>query len=143
MYKRQYLAWPRLREERNAEAYARKIITHTAISWFRRKGWSNETVRAELPETGQAPADDDVARRAWLWQALLDLPPRQRAVLVLRYYDDLTEAQTAAAMGCAVGTVKSQASAGLRKLRDRLSEQGDHLGDDVELVPAELMEAIR
>jgi RNA polymerase sigma factor (sigma-70 family) len=63
-----------------------------------------------------------------LWSALQRLPVRQRAAIVLRYYEDLTEAQTAEAMGCAVGTVKSQVSAGLSKLRDQL-------GDDPDLLP--------
>ena len=58
----------------------------------------------------------------------MELPVRQRAAIVLRYYEDLTEAQTADAMGCAVGTVKSQVSAGLSKLRERL-------GDDPDLLP--------
>jgi DNA-directed RNA polymerase specialized sigma24 family protein len=52
--------------------------------------------------------DDLVAQREWLWDALQKLPPRQRAAIVLRFYEDLTEAQTADAMGCALGTVKSQ-----------------------------------
>jgi RNA polymerase sigma factor (sigma-70 family) len=60
---------------------------------------------------------DRVTDRAWLWQCLLQLPPRQRVAIVLRYYEDLTEAQTAEAMKCAVGTVKSQVAAGLAKLR--------------------------
>ena len=63
-----------------------------------------------------------------------ELPVRQRAAIVLRYYEDLTEAQTADAMGCAVGTVKSQVSSGLRKLRDRL-------GADV--LPTDLIEVTR
>jgi RNA polymerase sigma-70 factor (sigma-E family) len=131
-----YVAWPRLRERQNAEAYTRKVITTTAISWFRRKGWKGETVHESVPEGGIAAADNDVAQRAWLWQALLDLPARQRAAIVLRFYEDLSEAQTAEAMGCAVGTVKSQVSAGLRKLRERL-------GDDVDLVPSDLMVVTR
>ncbi len=70
-------------------------------------------------------------QRAWLWQALQSLPVRQRAAIVLRYYEDLTEAQTAEAMGCAVGTVKSQVSAGLAKLRIALADElGNRLGDD-------------
>ena len=63
---------------------------------------------------------DDLAERDALWQALKTLPPRQRVALVLRYYLDYSEAQTAEAMGCAVGTVKSQSSAGLTRLRERL-----------------------
>ena len=87
-----------------------------------------------MPEGGQAGHADDVDQRAWLWQALQELPVRQRAAIVLRYYEDLTEAQTADAMGCAVGTVKSQVSSGLRKLRDRL-------GADV--LPTDVIEVTR
>jgi RNA polymerase sigma-70 factor (sigma-E family) len=127
-----YVAWPRLRDPRNAEAYCRKAITTTAISWFRRKGWNNERPTEQLPEgaSRQAGLEAAVAEHDVVWRALLTIPPRQRAALVLRFYEDLTEAQTAAAMGCAVGTVKSQVSAGLAKLRDRL-------GDDVELLSAD------
>jgi RNA polymerase sigma factor (sigma-70 family) len=60
-----------------------------------------------------------VAVQDAVWSELRSLPPRQRAALVLRFYEDLTEAQTAEAMGCSVGTVKSQVSAALAKLRDR------------------------
>jgi RNA polymerase sigma-70 factor (sigma-E family) len=127
-----YVAWPRLRDPRNAEAYCRKAITTTAITWFRRKGWNNERPTEYLPPDtrGIAGPEASVADRDAVWQALRDLPPRQRAALVLRFYEDLTEVQTAAAMGCAVGTVKSQVSAGLAKLRERL-------GDDAELVSSE------
>lgn len=122
-----YVAWPRLRDPRNAEAYCRKAITTTAISWFRRKGWRNERPTEHLPEDGLVHEHESrFAEQDAVWTALLGLPPRQRAALVLRYYEDLTEAQTAEAMGCAVGTVKSQVSAALAKLRDAL-------GDNVEL----------
>lgn len=124
---RTYAAWGRLRDTSNAEAYCRKAITTTAISWFRRKSWSRERPSETLPEPATAGHGDDVARSEWLWSALQRLPVRQRAAIVLRYYEDLTEAQTADAMGCAVGTVKSQVAAGLRKLKERL-------GDDVVLV---------
>lgn len=125
---RTYVAWPRLRDKANAEAYCRKAITTTAISWFRRKSWNNERPAQHLPD-GLVRAGHEVAfaERDVLWRALQDLPPRQRAALVLRFYEDLTETQTAEVMGCAVGTVKSQVSAGLKKLRERL-------GDDVELL---------
>ena len=124
-----YVAWPRLRDPANAEAYTRKVITTTALSWFRRKGWSAERATAVLPESPTPSHDDAVTTSALLWQCLGELPARQRVAVVLRYYEDLTEAQTAEAMGCAVGTVKSQVSAALTKLRARL-------GDDV-------LEAIR
>lgn len=133
---RTYLAWPRLRDPSKAEAYTRKAITTTAISWFRRRAWRNELVSVSgSPHfadskpvfAGSAEATDDVAEREWLWQELLQLPPRQRAALVLRFYEDLTEAQTAEAMGCAIGTVKSQVSAGLGKLRRRLGPNSNLL----------------
>jgi len=126
-----YVAWPRLRDPGNAEAYCRKAMTTTAITWFRRKGWRNERPAETVPDLGHE-YDDASAQRVTLWQALLELPVRQRASLVLRFYEDLTEAQTADVMGCAVGTVKSQVSAALRKLRDRL-------GDDVELLSPDEM----
>ena len=127
-----YVAWPRLRDIGNAEAYTRKAITTTAISWFRRKQWSHERPTGRVPETGAAGHAETATQGAWLWEALLGLPARQRAAIVLRYYEDLTEAQTAEAMGCAVGTVKSQASAALTRLRDLL---GDDLDIDDLLAP--------
>jgi RNA polymerase sigma-70 factor (sigma-E family) len=114
-----YVAWPRLRDVANAEAYTRKAITTTAISWRRRRSW-HEQPRETLPDRATAPPAHDTETRAWVWAALQQLPPRQRAAVVLRYYEDLTEAQTAAAMGCAVGTVKSQVAAALKTLRTRL-----------------------
>lgn len=131
-----YVAWPRLRDPANAEAYTRKAITTTAITWFRRKSWNSERATETLPEARGAGHADAVTQREWVWSALQALPPRQRVAIVLRYYEDYTEAQTAQAMGCAVGTVKSQVSAALKNLRGRL-------GDDVELVPAALMEVTR
>jgi RNA polymerase sigma-70 factor (sigma-E family) len=125
-----YVAWPRLRDPRNAEAYCRKAITTTAISWFRRKGWNNERPTESLPDRAPAAGHEtSVAERDVVWQALLGLPPRQRAALVLRFYEDLTEAQTADAMGCAVGTVKSQVAAALAKLRTTLGEDVELLSD--------------
>lgn len=130
-----YVAWPRLRDPGKAEAYTRKAITHTAISWYRRKAWSSERPSDDLPEGQSTGHADDVAQREWLWQALQDLPPRQRAAIVLRFYEDLTEAQTAEAMGCAVGTVKSQVHAGLKTLRTTLDAHG---GADLDLLPHSL-----
>ena len=125
-----YVAWPRLRDVANAEAYTRRAITTTAISWFRRKGWSAERSTDRPPEGASGDHAEDVATSTALWAALQSLPPRQRVAVVLRFYDDLTEVQTAAAMGCAVGTVKSQVSAALTKLRARL---GDDLLFDSEV----------
>jgi RNA polymerase sigma-70 factor (sigma-E family) len=109
-----WFAWSRLDQE--PEAYVRKIIATTYISWRRRR-WTTETVHAELPEPRTEDGTDAVDDRQRLWAALGGLPPRQRAVLVLRFYEDLTEQQTATALGVSVGTVKSQASRALQKLR--------------------------
>ncbi|MEU1722656.1 SigE family RNA polymerase sigma factor [Nonomuraea sp. NPDC005692] len=109
-------AWPRLGDER--EAYVRKIIVNLHVSWWRRRWRKAELTSESPPDRAQAAdhmgqADD----RELVWQALGRLPARQRAVVVLRFFEDLTEVQTAATLGCSVGTVKSQASRALAKLR--------------------------
>ncbi len=122
-----YVAWPRLREVANAEAYTRKAITTTYISWWRRRSWNAERPRDDVPDAppghGSVDQHAEVVDREWLWCELQCLPPRQRAAIVLRYYEDLTEAQTAEAMGCAVGTVKSQVAHGLKRLREQLGPE--------------------
>ncbi len=130
-----YVAWPRLRDINNAEAYTRKAITTTAISWWRRKSWQHEKPRDNVPErpVGEhTEHSNHVAERDWLWTELQSLAPRQRAAIVLRYYEDLSEAQTAEALGCSIGTVKSQVSDGLKRLRAKL-------GPDVVLVAHEMV----
>lgn len=135
---RTYVAWPRLRDPGSAEAYTRKAITNTAITWYRRRSWNERPTDTVPEQRSSADHADDLTTRDVLWSALQALPPRQRAVIVLRYYEDLSEARTAEVLGCAPGTVKSQASAGLRKLRDHLGERAD--GD---LLPLHLLEATR
>lgn len=91
--------------------------------WRRR--WHGERPTEVLPET---PVDGGLLRvddQAVLAAALCELPPRQRAVVVLRYFDDLSEADTAAVLGCAVGTVKSSTSRALTRLRELLGETAD------------------
>lgn len=117
-----YLAWPRLRNPAAAESYTRRVITTTALTWFRRRAWSSERSFADVPERPVAAHDETVAAGTALWAALAELPPRQRIAVVLRFYDDLTEAQTAEAMGTAVGTVKSQVAAALATLRALLGD---------------------
>jgi RNA polymerase sigma-70 factor (sigma-E family) len=120
--------WQRVSRDRDPDAYVRKVMVNTYASWWRRK-WRGEQPTLELPEI--TTADDDYARADLadaLRRLLPALPPRQRAVLVLRYYDDLTETATADALGCSVGTVKSQASKALARLRlsddPRVTEAG-------------------
>ena len=103
--------WGRVREH---EPYVRRILLHESISRWRRRRW-RETSTESLPELPAAAADVD--GRLALRHALGLLAPRQRAVIVLRYFDDLTEAQTAELLGISVGTVKSQSRDALAKLR--------------------------
>jgi RNA polymerase sigma-70 factor (sigma-E family) len=97
------------------EPYVRQVLARESISRWRARRWREQSV-GRLPEPAPAPAGLD--ERLALRNALLALPPRQRAVIVLRYYEDLTEKQTAAELGIAVGTVKSQARDGLARLRE-------------------------
>jgi RNA polymerase sigma-70 factor (sigma-E family) len=133
-----YVAWPRLRDVGSAEAYARRVIVTTAISWRRRRSFQ-ERPAAALPEAvGPAAADlaDSVAVHADLWVELHLLPPRQRTAVVLRYCEDLSEAQTAELMGCSTGSVKRHAFLGLAKLRDRLGARFPLLVQDApEVIP--------
>lgn len=116
-------AWPRLDTATTPDAYLHRIMVNTQRSWWRAR-WRRERPLAELPEHA---ADDDLADRQALAQtiraALRELPARQRAVVVLRYYADLPEAEIAAILGCSAGTVKTHAHRGLRTLREALGRE--------------------
>jgi RNA polymerase sigma-70 factor (sigma-E family) len=111
---RAWLRWSHIADD--PEPYVRKIIANTYASWWRRR-WNAEDATAEVPERPYGDAYVAVDERIELWRALRRLPRRQRAVIVLRYFDDMTETMVAEALGCSVGTVKSQASKALEKLR--------------------------
>lgn len=117
-----YVAWPRLRDVGNAEAYTRRVIVTTSTSWRRRRSFHERPVE-EMPEVVVADNADVVAGQADLWTLIHALPPRQRAAVVLRYCEDLSEARTSELMGCSAGSVKRHASRGLAKLRDRMGPQ--------------------
>lgn len=117
-----YVAWPRLRDVGHAEAYARRVIVTTMISWRRRRSFYERPIEA-MPEVVMADAADAVAGHTDLWIHLHALPPRQRTAVVLRYCEDLSEARTAELMGCSLGSVKRHASNGLATLRDRMGGQ--------------------
>jgi RNA polymerase sigma-70 factor (sigma-E family) len=117
-----YIAWPRLRDVGNAEAYTRRVIVTTSTSWRRRNSFHERPAEA-VPEHVVADAADLIAADADLWTHLHALPSRQRAAVVLRYCQDLSEVQTSELMGCTVGSVKRHASRGLAKLRDRMGAQ--------------------
>ncbi len=114
-----YASWGRVRDVSAAPAYARTAVVNTASSWFRRKAWRNERPTEVLPEGGH---EVDPTDRPALVDALAQLAPRQRAVVVLRYYEDLSVAETARTLGCSEGTVKSQTSDGLARLRSLLGD---------------------
>ena len=115
---RAYRHWGRICRHGDPERYVRRILANASTDRWRRLVRRPEH---ELPGDGggAAPGDHagDVADRDYLLRALAGLAPRQRAVLILRYYCDLPEAEVAQALGCSVGTVKSQASRGLTRLR--------------------------
>jgi RNA polymerase sigma-70 factor (sigma-E family) len=115
------LRWRRVIEAGNPEAYVRRIIVNEHISWWRRFG-RREVVAADPPGRIEADAADSTDRRLDLAAALTRLPSRQRAVIVLRFYHDLSEADTAEAMRCSIGTVKSQTHAALARLRTLLPD---------------------
>jgi RNA polymerase sigma-70 factor (sigma-E family) len=122
---RMFVRWRRIRE--SPEAYARKSLVHAAVNRTRGRRRRPELPLLD-PTAAAAPGTDattSVDERDRLMRALLTLPPRQRAVLVLRYFDDLSEADTALALDCSVGTVKSSASRGLARLREQLPNDHD------------------
>ncbi|NRQ30777.1 SigE family RNA polymerase sigma factor [Nonomuraea sp. NN258] len=116
--------WSRLRAGADPEPYVRKIIVNTAISRARRRAILRIIPTGTLPEPPVPAPTGGVELRQVLSEGLRALPPRQRAVLVLRFWEDLTEAQTAEVLGCSIGTVKSQAAKGLAKLRGMVVLEG-------------------
>jgi RNA polymerase sigma-70 factor (sigma-E family) len=138
---RAYRRWRRICRTGDPAPYVRQMLVNAAVDrWrmLRRRperplGPDDLAQSASYtgPDRSSAVADQDL-----LWRALAQLPPGQRAVLVLRYYEDLTEAQTAAVLGCSVGSVKTQASRALAKLRGIVGS-GDGGRDDGVAVPAE------
>ncbi|BCJ66230.1 SigE family RNA polymerase sigma factor [Polymorphospora rubra] len=118
-----YLAWKRLGGIEAVEPYARRVLINTATSWWRRR-WHGERPTEVLPERAAPDRIEEQLERDALWQHVKALPARQRAVLVLRFYEDLSEAQTAAMLNISVGTVKSQTSRALHTLRRRLGDDG-------------------
>lgn len=118
------LRWPRLRSG-NPTAYARTIVVRDNISWWRRRRFEVVVEDAGVHE-GAVSSDPDTA--LVVRRALARLTPAQRAVLVLRHFDDLTERETAEVLGVAIGTVKSQNAAALARLRDGAPELLDLIG---------------
>ncbi len=113
-----YLKWDRIGEVQNREAYVRQVLVRDFSRSWRRAWRHHETSTATLPEL-TAPPGDPLASLAW--DAVRALPPRQRAVVALRYMDDFSVARTAEILGCSEGTVKSQSSRAMTTLRRTMS----------------------
>ncbi|TDE58852.1 SigE family RNA polymerase sigma factor [Nonomuraea mesophila] len=110
-----WTAWRRIGAD--PDPYVYRILVNTHASWWRRR-WRGEVPTEALPERPAGPdLETGIARRSDLWAAVGTLPPRQRAALVLRYFDDLTPQQVADVLGCSVGSVKKQLSRALARLR--------------------------
>jgi RNA polymerase sigma-70 factor (sigma-E family) len=112
----------------NLDAYARTTMVHLCIRRWRRRGRLREVPTVAPPDAGLADSSDQVAERCRMRQALREIAPRQRAVLVLRYYEDLSERQIAETLGVGVGTVRSQTARGLTRMRDALGA-GNEVGN--------------
>lgn len=117
---RTLLAWPRIRRRDDPEGYVRRVMVNREVSLWRRS--RREFLVSQVPNSGIPPPDatDDSLRAA-----LAALPSRQRAVLVLRFGEDLSERQAAEMLGCSVGTVKSQTSKALARLRIMLRTESE------------------
>ena len=113
-----YAAWSKVVAADSADAYVRKILTNTFLSGRRPLRVTRERLVDRMPEVPMTvPGAED---RLSIWPHVSSLPPRQRAVVVLRYYEDLSEQQIADALGCSPGTVKSNASLALKSLKARM-----------------------
>ncbi|GAA3659422.1 SigE family RNA polymerase sigma factor [Nonomuraea antimicrobica] len=114
-----YRVWPRLDTGTDPDAYLRRILVNTHRSWWQVR-WRREVPIASAPDVPDE--QDDRAVAIALRAALRRLPARQRLALVLRYFEDLPEAQVAELMGCSVGSVKTHAHRGIRRLRELLPD---------------------
>ena len=119
---RLYVAWDRIADRGHVDAYARRALVNEHRSTWRRSRRRPEVLWAAPPEHALAAVEFDGQREA-VWRFVQALPPRQRAVIVLRYYEDLSEAETADLLGISTGTVKSQASRALASLRGLVPEE--------------------
>jgi RNA polymerase sigma-70 factor (sigma-E family) len=123
---RTHRAWYRLHETGNAESYARRTMYHLQVSVWRRRKVA-EVLPGEIPEPAHRPGPDDtdaIIRRMTVERALRSLSPKQRAVVVLRYFEDRSEVEAADMLGVSVGTVKTQTRRALERLRKLVPEFG-------------------
>ncbi|WP_155388456.1 SigE family RNA polymerase sigma factor [Catellatospora paridis] len=115
-----YVRWSRVAAMERPEAYLKKVLVNDHLRWWRRRG--TRELLVGTPADRVAGGASRYEARDAAWQLLGRLPNRQRAVLVLRYYEDLSDAEIAVVLGCAQGTVRSQAARGLAALRTVVPE---------------------
>lgn len=125
-----YLHWQRVQRAGDPQAYARRAVVNAAVDGTRRP-WRRESVSAALPETALPDPTNGISDRDEVLTALSSVGARQRACLVLRFYEDLSVEQTAEILGCSIGTVKSQTSRGLDHLRQALRAGGPRTDTEV------------
>jgi RNA polymerase sigma-70 factor (sigma-E family) len=129
---RAYRRWDQIIQKGDPDAYVRQVMTNAAVDrWRRERRRREEPLVVDTADGVAADQVGDVADRDLLLRALAGLAPRQRAVLVLRYFEDLSEIQTAAVLGCTIGAVKSQASRALARLREIIPSPGTADGPGV------------
>lgn len=119
-----YLAWDRIDRQGSIDAYVRKVVVRTYLN-ERRRLWRKLERLTGTPAEPPPQQPDAAEQRLVVWRALIQVPQRQRAALVLRYWEDLSLLDTAAILGCSVGNVKSQCARGLQTLRGLLEGQAD------------------
>ena len=119
-FARAYASWPRVKRSGDPDAYVRQIVINENRNRFRKRRVDEQLTDSVLIDVPWTDATHESDERSALIAALQRLGPRQRAVIVLRYWLDLTEQETAAALNCSVGTVKSQASRALATLRESI-----------------------
>ena len=130
-----WFRWKRIEDPQAGESYVRQVMYTTYCKWYRRK-WRGEISTGFLPDT-QAVADaySRIDEQDGLGRALAELTPKTRAILVLRFFEDLTEAQVAHTLGCSIGTVKSTTHRGLAKLRESTQLQLPVHNADATVIP--------
>lgn len=117
-----YRSWPRVRDADNVEAYLRRMVLNELLRWRRRRLWGVPAPLGAVREPSCGSHEDAVVDHDVVWGAIASLPPRQRAVVVLRYFEGLSESEIAEVLGVRPGTVKSQCAAAMSHLRRTLNE---------------------
>jgi RNA polymerase sigma-70 factor (sigma-E family) len=118
-----YLSWDKVQRRELLDGYVRRILVNENNSLWRRAWKRKEVATDDVPDYIGVQDHHDDGQRSAVWEFVQTLPKKQRAVIVLRFYEDLSEAETAQVLGISVGTVKSQASRALASMRERVHTQ--------------------